>query len=148
VEQKDSSREAMKQPVTPAASVPQPAAQTDERVTRLFEAGQYNAAVEGIIPLLKPGIPKDLEDQYNYMLGVSYFNLKQYDRVAASLKSITGRKGSKLRAEAFFILGQTYRRLGARQQAKSMFEAVLRESPKAALTASTQDELKGLTVKK
>ena len=117
-------------------------------VLRSYQTGQYRVAAEGFHSLLKPGIPKDLEDQYHYYLGMSYLNLRQFDSASTSLKNITGRKGSRLRAEAFFGLGQTYKQLGAGRQAKAMFEAVLKESPKSELRVTAEDELKGLAAKK
>ena len=119
-----------------------------EGALRSFAAGQYKAAAQAFNGLLQPGIPKDLEDQYRYYLGMSYLNLRQFDSASASLKAITGRKGSRLRAEAFFGLGQTYKLLGAGKQARSMFEAVLKESPKTEVKTAAEEELRKLGPKK
>jgi TolA-binding protein len=134
--------------IKPQLTEPRPISQPDSGIVGLFEAGRYQAAAEGLQALIQKGVPKDLEDQYHYMLGVSYLNLKQFDRAAISLKVITNRKGSKLRAEAYFILGRTYKQLGAGAMAKSMFESVLRESPKEPLASSAREELKALALKK
>lgn len=147
-DQRDSSKKTAAQTAKPSAPEPKPAVQADEKAVRLYEAGHHKEAVEVLRGLLQPGITKDLEEKYRFMLGVSYFNLKQFDLAAASLKTITDRKGSSMRPDAFFVLGQTYKQLGARRQAISMFEAVLRESPKAALAASAREELKELASKK
>lgn len=146
-DQRDSPQETVTSTAKPSAPEPKPAVQADEKAVRLYEGGHHKEAVEVLRGLLQPGITKDLEEKYHFMLGVSYFNLKQFDLAAASLKTITDRKGSRMRPDAFFVLGQTYKQLGARRQAIAMFEVVLRESPKAALAASAREELKGLASK-
>jgi TolA-binding protein len=115
---------------------------------RLYEAGQYKAASEGFRGLLQGGVPKEVEDQYHYMLGMSHFKMRQFDQAAASLKTVANWKGSKLRADAYFALGETYKQLGAGRLAKSMFEAALKQSPKADLAQAARKELKELAAKK
>lgn len=120
----------------------------DEEVMRLYESGQYKAAAEGFRNLLQVGVPADIEDQYNYKMGVCYFNMRQFDLASIALKRIVSRKNSKMRGDAYFILGQTYKQLGVSRQAKTMFEAVLRESPGSDLAAATRAQLKELAAKK
>jgi TolA-binding protein len=138
--------------IPPPVGGPQPAAEPVpgkyKEVQRMYEAGQYKAAIEGFRALLQSGVPKDVEDKCHYMLGMSYFKLRQFDLAAASMKTVTNLKGSGLRADAYYVLGQTYKQLGANRQAKSMFEAVLRVSPKPALADSARNELKALAAKK
>jgi TolA-binding protein len=147
-EQRDPTTEVAKLPAKQPVAETLPVSRADDEVIRLYESGQYGTAVDGLQGLIRPGISKDLEDRYHYMLGVSYLHLRQFDRAASSLKVITDRKRSTLRADAYFILGQTYKQLGAKALAKRMFESVLRESPKEALAASAREELKGLALKK
>lgn len=119
-----------------------------EEFSHQYETGQYKRAAEGFQGLLEAGVTKDVEDQCRYMIGLSYFNLRRFDLASASLKIVADRKGSKLRADAYFVLGQTYRQVGASRQAKTMFESVLRESPKPGLAEAARNELKGLAAKK
>jgi TolA-binding protein len=125
-----------------------PASPAYEEVLQHYNAGRYKAAVEGFQELLRRGVSKDAEDQYHYMLGVSHYNLRQFDLAAASLRRVVNWKGSKMKADAYFVLGQVYRQFGASRQAKSMFEAVLKESPRNDLAAAALQELKELASKK
>lgn len=115
---------------------------------RLYEAGQYKAASEGFRGLLHGGVPKDVEDQYHYMIGMSHFKLKEFDLALSSLRLVASWRGSTLRADAYFALGQIYKQLGVTYQAKAMFEAALRGSTKAELAKAARKELNKLAVKK
>ena len=144
----DSSKE-MK---APSAQIPKqdvlPASPAHEEVLQHYNAGRYKAAVEGFQELLRRGVSKDVEDQYHYMLGASHYNLRQFDLAAASLRRVVNWKGSKMKADAYFVLGQVYKQFGASRQARSMFEAVLKESPRNDLAAAARQELKELAPKK
>jgi TolA-binding protein len=143
----DSSMEAKgkSSPVNPETKI---SSGRDEEVTRLYESGQYKAAAEGYRNLLQSGVPADVEDQYNYKLGVCYFNLRQFDLASVALRRIVSRKNSTMKGDAYFILGQTYKQLGVSRQAKTMFEAVLRESPGSGLEAAARAQLQELAAKK
>ena len=144
----DSSRAIGTQPDKAPRPDVQPTPGKYEEILLQYKAGQYKAASEGFRGLLQSGVPKNVEDQYHFMIGMSHFKLRQFDQAAASLKIVANWRGSKLRADAYFVLGQTYKQLGARRQAKSMFEAALKQSPKADLAEATRKELKGLATKK
>lgn len=144
----DSSRPAGKQTIGVSQPKVQPVPGKYEEFLRQYEAGQYKAASEGFQAVLRSGVPKDVEDQCRYMIGMSHFKLRQFDLAAASLTIVANRKGSKLRGDAYFVLGQTYKQLGASRQAKTMFEAVLRESSKADLTEAARKELRDLEARK
>jgi len=132
---------------TPPADV-QPTLGKYEEILHQYEAGQYKAASEGFQGLLQSGVPKDVEDQYHYMIGMSYFKLRHFDQAATSLKIVANWNGSRLRADAFFVLGQIYKEFGASRHAKSMFEAALKQSPKADLDQAARNELKELAARK
>ncbi len=144
----DSAKRDRTQPVRVSQPGVQPTSGKYEEILRQYDAGQYKSAADGFRGLLQSGVPKDVEDQYHYMIGMSRFKLRQFDLASASLKIVTGWTGSKLRADAYYVLGQIYRELGAGRQAKSMFEAVLKFSPKADLAEAARKELKALAAKK
>ena len=147
-EKADASRPGAKQPVGILQSGAQPAPAKYEEVLKEYEAGQFKAASEGFQALLRTKVPKDVEDQCRYMIGMSHSKLRQFDLAAASLKTVANRKGSKLSGDAYFALGQIYKQLGAPSQAKTMFEAVLRESSKTDLTEAARNELRDLAARK
>ena len=147
-EKVDASRPGAKQPVGISQSDVQQAPAKYEEVLKEYEAGQYKAASEGFQALLRSKVPKDVEDQCRYMIGMSHSKLRQFDLAAASLKTVANRKGSKLRGDAYFALGQIYKQLGAPSQAKTMFEAALRESSRPDLAEAARNELRDLAARK
>ena len=119
-----------------------------EDILRLYQSGRYKAAAEGFRALIVPGLSPDVEDQYNVLLGQCYFKLRQYDLASVALKKVVSRKNSKRKGDALLILGQSYQQLGFSKQAKSMFEAVLKESPGSELETAARTHLKELASKK
>lgn len=119
-----------------------------EEALQHYNAGRYKAAVKGFQELLWRGVSKDVEDRYQYMLGASHYNLRQFGLAAAPLRRVVNWKGSEMKADASFVLGQVYRQFGASRQARSMFEAVLKESPSIDRAAAARQELKELASNK
>ena len=114
--------------------------------SRKYDIGLH--LVKGFQELLWRGVSKDVEDRYQYMLGASHYNLRQFGLAAAPLRRVVNWKGSEMKADASFVLGQVYRQFGASRQARSMFEAVLKESPSIDRAAAARQELKELASNK
>jgi TolA-binding protein len=111
---------------------------------RIYESGKYQKAIEALQELLRRGIDRDLQDNCLLWIGVSYFNLKRFDRAASKFKQVIGWRGTDKKADALFMLGQTYEQLGNRQQAKTMFEALLKEFPSGELAPVARRKLERL----
>jgi len=111
---------------------------------RIYESGKYQKAIEALQELLRRGIDRDLQDNCRLWIGVSYFNLKRFDRAASKFKQVIGWRGTDKKADALFMLGQTYEQLGNRQQAKTMFEALLKEFPSGELAPVARRKLERL----
>jgi tetratricopeptide (TPR) repeat protein len=140
----DSSKVAPPKAKTVAASkpvVPTPESQTIVEAERLYALQEYRRAIQLCQKVFDRGADKGLEDRYRFVVGASHFRLRQFDLALISLKEVLEIKGSLKRADAFFIVGLTYRQLGMRQRAASMFEAALKESPGDELAASIRREL-------
>jgi len=144
----DSSKELKTPPAQVSKQEGLPGSPSYEEALQHYNAGRFKAAVEGFQELLRRGVPSDAEDQYHFMLGASHYNLKQFDLAAASLRRVVNWNGSKMKADAYFVLGQVYKQFGASRQARSMFDAVLKESPRNDLAAAARQELKELASKK
>ena len=98
--------------------------------------------------MLRRGVPRDEEDQYLLMLGTSYYHLRRFDPAVASLKRVVSWKGTKLKPDAYFVMGQIYKQLGDSKKAGSMFEAVVRESPWSDLAVKAMKQIVSLKQKK
>jgi TolA-binding protein len=121
---------------------------TLEGIRRQYKAQSYKATVDGCEKMLRGGVPKNEEDEYLLMLGTSYYHLKRFHQAAASLKKVVNLKGTKLKPDAYYVLGQIYTQLGLSKQARSMFEAVVRESPWSDLAVKAMQQIVSITQEK
>jgi TolA-binding protein len=133
------------QPSKPPSRGEQPVALMYEDALRLHKSGKYQSAINAFQELLRRGIEKDLEDNCHFWIGVSHFNLREFDLALTSLRRVIDWIGSNKKADAYLMLGQTYERLGDGQQAKSMYEALLKEFPRSELAPAARRKLKALT---
>jgi TolA-binding protein len=111
---------------------------------QVYESGKYQQAIRAFQDLVRQGIDRDLEDNCRLWIGVSYFNLRRFDRAAAAFKQVVGWRGSDKRGDALFMLGQTYEQVGDRRQAKTAFEALLKEFPTSELVPAARRKLEVL----
>ncbi len=125
----------------------QPELLTLEGIRRQFEAESYKATIDGCEEMLRRGVPKNLEDQYQLILGTSYYHLSRFDLAAAALNRVVNLKGTKLKPDAYFVLGQIYKQLGVSRTARKMFEAVVRESPGSDWAAKARQQLSSMEPK-
>lgn len=132
------------QPSLPAPREKRASAMSYDAALRVYESGKYQSAIGAFQELLRRGIDLDLEDNCLLWIGVSHFNLKRFERAASSFKQVIDRKGSDKKADALFMLGQTYEQLGNGRQAKTMFEALLKEFPTGELAPAARRKLTAL----
>jgi TolA-binding protein len=109
---------------------------------RLYNARRYQDAIAAFEELLRRGVQEDLQDNCSLWIGASYFHLRQFDSAVVSLQQVVEWNGSNKRADAYFLLGQTYEQLGNVEQARSMFEALLKEFPASKRAGSAREKLK------
>lgn len=109
---------------------------------RLYEAQRYQDAIDAFEELLRRGVQEDLQDNCHLWIGASHFHLRQFHSAVVSLSQVVEWNGSNKRADACFLLGQTYELLGNVEQARSMFEALLKEFPDSERAASAREKLK------
>jgi len=107
--------------------------------SRLFER-----ALVAFQELVRRGIPNELGDNCHFWIGVSYYNLKQFDRAVVAFGQVIDWKGSNKKPDALYMLGQTHERLGSRQQAMVMFETLLKEFPTSELAPAARRKLSAL----
>jgi tetratricopeptide (TPR) repeat protein len=131
--------------VAPKPVVPLPESQTILEAEKLYALQEYRRTIQVCQDVLSRGADKGIEDRYNFLAGASHFRLRQFDLALVSLKKVLEVKGSHKRADASFIMGLTYKQLGMRQRAASMFEAALNEKPDDELAASVRRELDRLS---
>lgn len=144
----ESSLTAKKEPVRPASpalSTRREPTVTYEGALRVYESGRYQRAIGAFQEVLRGGIGQDLQDNCYFWIGVSQFNLKQFDRAAATFRRVIDWTGSDKKADAIFMLGQTHEQLGNSQQAKMMLEILLRDFPTSELIPAARQKLQRLS---
>lgn len=125
---------------------PQPLGQTGKPLTYndatgLFQQRNYKEAIAAFQQLLSGGIGEDLADNCQFWIGMSYFNLKNYDIAVEEFLKVLKYRASNKADGSYFMLGQSYERLGNRPKAKEMFETVMREFPTSALARDAKRKL-------
>lgn len=108
---------------------------------KLFASQDYRKTIQWCQDVFDRGVGKGIEDRCYFLMGASHYRLKQFDLALVSLKKVLEIKGSSKRADASFIMGLTYRQLGMRQRAATLFEAALHEAPDDNLARSIRQEL-------
>jgi TolA-binding protein len=111
---------------------------------RLCGSRRYQEAIDAFEALLHSGVQEDLQDNCYFWIGSCRFSLGQLDLAIAPLQRVVKWRGSNKRADAYYMLGRTYEQLGNAAQAKSMFEALLKEYPRNALASSARRKLESL----
>jgi TolA-binding protein len=124
------------------------AALTYEDALRHYKAGNYQKALEEFQELMKRGIQKDVDEEYDLYIGVSQYHLNQFDQAIATLRRVVDAPRAKNKADAYYVLGLASMRLGNTAQARTMFESVLKEFPSGDLAAAARKKLSGLPVAK
>lgn len=130
----------------PPAVAPQPLLvqvgnESINEAERLYASKEYRKTIQSCQDALDRGAAKGMEDRYTFLIGASHYRLKQFDLALVSLKKVLEVKHSSQRAEASFLMGLTYRQLGMRERAATMFEAALKEGPDDDLARSIRLEL-------
>jgi tetratricopeptide (TPR) repeat protein len=108
---------------------------------KLFASGEYRKTIQWCQNAFERGSSKGIEDKCYFLKGASHYRLKQLDPALVSLKKVLDFKASTKRADASFLMGLTYRQLGMRERAGTMFTAALKESPDDDLARSIRQEL-------
>lgn len=108
---------------------------------KLFASGEYRKTIQWCQNAFESGSSKGIEDKCYFLKGASHYRLKQLDPALVSLKKVLDFIASTKRADASFLMGLTYRQLGMRERAATMFTDALKESPDDDLARSIRQEL-------
>ena len=96
---------------------------------KAFKAHDFDAAAKGFKAIADNGSNADLTSRGKYWLGESYFAQKKYSDALAMFQESLNMKNSKKKADAQFMIAQTYERLGNKAKAKAAYEKVVKNYP-------------------
>ncbi len=136
-----------RQPVVPTPVVLGSSRATDftsryNQALGLFRQAKYQQAINEFQNLLEAGIPEDLVDNCEYWIGECHYGSKKYSDAIDAMQKVINRAGSNKKDAAYFILGQSYERLGDRNKAREAFQLLEKEFPDSEFTKRARQKLK------
>jgi len=96
---------------------------------KAFNARKYAVAAKGFKAIADGGSNADLANRAKYWLGESYFAQKKYKEALPLFQEAIKVKNSDKKADAQFMMAQTYERLGNKVKAKAAYEKVVKDYP-------------------
>jgi tol-pal system protein YbgF len=96
---------------------------------KAFNARKYDAAAKGFKSVIENGSSADVTSRAKYWLGESYFAQKKYKDALPLFQETLKHKNSEKKADAQFMIAQTYERLGDKAKAKAAYEKVVKDYP-------------------
>lgn len=123
---------------------PKPSAEGGRTVgeaEKMYAARNYEGTIKLCQDLIQAGLKKGTETRCYFVMGASHYRLKEYGLAAASLKKALEFGSSPKRADVTFLLGLTYKQLGMTDEAISMYQMALKESPGSDLARAIRQEL-------
>jgi tol-pal system protein YbgF len=110
----------------------------------LFNAREYNTAVQIFESLLASSVSHNLSDNAQYWIGECHYALRQYDKAIMDFEKVfTFPKSNKL-DDAQFKLGLCYIRKGENDKAKEEFQRLLDLYPKSEYISRAESHLQSL----
>jgi tol-pal system protein YbgF len=131
----DKAEELAKNTVAPASKVvveenPAPVSEsTYDNALKAFNSRKYDVATKGFKAIVEGGSDADLTSRAKYWLGETYFAQKKYNEALPMFQESLSLKNSEKKADAQFMIGQTYERLGNKAKAKAAYEKVVKNYP-------------------
>jgi len=96
---------------------------------KAFNARKYDVAAKGFKSIVDDGSNAELAGRAKYWLGETYFAQKKYNDALTLFEAILKSKTSEKKADAQFMIAQTYERLGEKVKAKTAYEKVVKDYP-------------------
>jgi tol-pal system protein YbgF len=102
---------------------------TYEDALKAFNSRKYDDASKGFKAIVNSGANDDLTNRAKYWLGESYFAKKKYKEALPLFQDVLKFKNSEKKADAQFMVAQTYEHLGSKSKAKEAYEKVVKDYP-------------------
>jgi TolA-binding protein len=105
---------------------------------KTFNKRKYSAALQSFKNALSSGLSEDMQDNCIYWIGESKFALKNYSEALKNFQNVITIKGSDKKADAQYMIAQTYEKMGSKKKAKAAYEKVVKEYPMSANVKSAK----------
>jgi tol-pal system protein YbgF len=100
-----------------------------DNALQLFRERKYNDAIRSFEAVLTSGVEQDLADNCRYWIGESYYGLRQYRDAITQFKAVLELPRTGKKADAQFMIGNSYLALGDKTSARDAFEKVVANYP-------------------
>lgn len=104
-------------------------ASTYDDALKSFRLHKYDAAVKGFKAIIEGGSGAELTSRAQYWLGETYYAQKKYNQALPMFQESLKQKNSEKKADAQFMIAQTYEHLGSKAKAKAAYEKVVKNYP-------------------
>ena len=102
---------------------------TYDEARKAFDMRNYNTAAKGFKSIIESGSDADLSCRAKYWLGETYYAQKKYNAALPLFQEAVVMKNSEKKADAQFMIAQTYERLGNKAKARAAYEKVVKNYP-------------------
>ena len=102
---------------------------TYDAALEAFNSRNYDEAAKGFKAIVDAGSDADVTSRAKYWLGETYFAQKKYKEALPLFQETLKHKNSEKKADAQFMIAQTYERLGDKVKAKAAYEKVVKDYP-------------------
>jgi tol-pal system protein YbgF len=104
-------------------------ASTYDNALRSFRSHRYDTAAKEFKAIIDGGSGAELTGRAKYWLGETYFAQKKYNQALPLFQESLKQKNSEKKADAQFMIAQSYDRLGSKAKAKAAYEKVVKNYP-------------------
>lgn len=104
-------------------------ASTYDDALRSFRSHEYASAAKGFKAIIDGGSGAELTGRAKYWLGETYFAQRKYNQALPLFQESLKQKNSEKKADAQFMIAQSYDRLGSKAKAKAAYEKVVKNYP-------------------
>lgn len=94
-----------------------------------FKSRQYDAAISQLQSVLDAGAGAKLEDNCHYWIGEANYGKKNYQEALRHFQMVFEYQNSEKLADAYYMTGLCYERLGDKAKAKEAYERVVKDYP-------------------
>jgi tol-pal system protein YbgF len=104
-------------------------ASTYDNALRSFRSHRYDTAAKEFKAIIDGGSGAELTGRAKYWMGETYFAQKKYNQALPLFQESLKQKNSEKKADAQFMIAQSYDRLGSKAKAKAAYEKVVKNYP-------------------
>ena len=126
---------------TPTTAITKPVVSTTayDDALKMFKTKNYDSVINSLQSLIDGGVSDDLKDNCFYWKGEAYFAKRNYTEALKSFQKVFDFKKSEKKADAQFMIAQSYDRMGNKAKAKEAYEKVVKDYPTSTKVARAKE---------